>query len=105
MLRRTKFPTTDPARSLVLIGLLVLLVTVAYLPVFRADFTNYDDPYYVTNNPAVLAGVTWQGVQYAFSDLHTGNWHPVTWLSHMLDCQVFGTNPTGHHAVNLLFHL
>ncbi|HMC28626.1 MAG TPA: tetratricopeptide repeat protein, partial [Verrucomicrobiae bacterium] len=67
---------------------------------------NYDDPDYVTSNPVVQQGLTWQGVKWAFLNLHgqATYWHPVTWLSHMLDCQLFGLNPTGHHLMNLLFH-
>jgi tetratricopeptide (TPR) repeat protein len=66
-------------------------------------FINYDDPAYVTNNPHVQAGLTWEGVVWAFTG-HTDYWHPLTWLSHMLDWQLFGAKATGHRAVNLLWH-
>ncbi len=85
--------------------LLVLATVAAFWPVTRGDFINYDDPDYVTANPRVLQGLHWQGVAWAFRTTHANNWHPLTWLSHMLDCQLFGKDPTGPHAVNLLLHL
>jgi len=84
--------------------LLVLLTLVIYLPVLRCDFINFDDQVYVTENNFVQAGWTWGGVKWAFTTWDGGNWHPVTWLSHMTDCELFGTNPAAHHAVNVLFH-
>jgi tetratricopeptide (TPR) repeat protein len=88
---------------------IVLVLTVAVLALFgRAgnfDFTNYDDPEYVTGNPMVQAGLTWQGVGWAFTNGSAGMWHPLTWLSHMLDCQVFGLNPAASHWLNALLHL
>lgn len=66
-------------------------------------FINYDDPVYLTNNPRVQAGLTWDGVVWAFTG-KTDYWHPLTWLSHMLDWQVFGPDATGHRAVNLAWH-
>ena len=87
-------------------ALLLLLVTVAaYLQVFRADFVNYDDEAYVTANPHVQSGLTAEGLKWAFNIGYQGHWHPLTWLSHMLDCQLFGPSPIGPHAVNLLLHL
>jgi tetratricopeptide (TPR) repeat protein len=89
---------------LIVAGLLALGTLAVYLPVLGLDFTNYDDPDYVTENPAVRAGLTGPGLAWAFSHFHSGNWHPLTWASHMLDCQLFGLNPAGHHFSNLLFH-
>ena len=92
-------------RRLALISLLLAVTTLAaYWPVRRAGFTNFDDPVYVTNNPDVFRGLTWHGVVWAFSRVHGSNWHPLTWLSHMADCQVFGDNAGGHHLVNVGFH-
>jgi protein O-mannosyl-transferase len=89
----------------VLVALLLALVVVAvHLPVVRFDFTNYDDNEYVTRNPQVLKGLTWEGARWAFTHGHSANWHPVTWLSHMLDCQLYGLKPAGHHLTNLLLH-
>ncbi|HEY6065173.1 MAG TPA: tetratricopeptide repeat protein [Thermoanaerobaculia bacterium] len=68
-------------------------------------FTNYDDTDYVVRNPAVRAGLTWAGARWAFTTGWASNWHPLTWLSHMADVTLFGMNPAGHHATNLLLHL
>ena len=86
------------------IGLAVVTVAV-YLPVLRDGFVNYDDPEYITNNPHVNAGLTWSGMVWAFQSGQASNWHPLTWISHMLDCQFFGLQPAGHHLTNLLFHI
>jgi tetratricopeptide (TPR) repeat protein len=87
------------------IGLLLLLVTLAvYLPATSYEFINYDDPQYVTENHFVTSGLTWTGVQWGFGGVHASNWHPLTWLSHMLDCDLFRLNPAGPHLVNILFH-
>jgi tetratricopeptide (TPR) repeat protein len=83
---------------------LAVLVFAAYWRLWDAGFTNYDDPYYVTQNPDVTAGLTWSGFENAWRDTHTGNWHPVTMLSHVLDCELFGLNPRGHHFTNVLIH-
>src|SRR5262245_5016290 len=84
--------------------LLVAFVWSIYLPVIWFDFTNYDDPDYVLENAPVLNGLTWQGIQWAFTHFHSGNWHPLTWVSHILDCQFYGPLPAGHHVTNVLFH-
>ena len=85
--------------------LLLLLVLAVYLPVGGHGFLIYDDNGYVTENRHVLAGLDRESVAWAFSDLgSTGNWHPLTWLSHMLDVQLFGPRPGAHHLVNLGLH-
>jgi Flp pilus assembly protein TadD len=84
--------------------LLVLLVAVAYAPAVRCDFVNYDDPAYVSENRVLAGGFSWHGVAWAFTTLTGANWHPVTWLSHMLDCQLFGLDPGWHHAVSVALH-
>lgn len=87
------------------IALLLPLVTfVAFLPVLHFAFINFDDDFYVTANQQVSNGISWAGVKWAFTTLHQNNWHPLTWLSHMADCTLFGLNPAGHHCVNVLFH-
>ena len=88
---------------LICIGL-VLAVLAVYLPVIWFDFTNYDDPGYVLDNIAIQNGVTWPAIRWAFTHSHSANWHPVTWLSHMLDCQLYGLNPAGHHLTSIFFH-
>lgn len=76
-----------------LIALLLSLVTlVVYLPVTRHAFLSYDDDDYVTNNRMVQAGLTLAGVRWAFTTFHAANWHPLTWLSHMTDCELFRLN-------------
>jgi tetratricopeptide (TPR) repeat protein len=88
-----------------LIGLLLALITLlVYLPVARDGFVNYDDQDYVTENSVVQQGLTWTGIKWAFTTGHASNWHPLTWLSHMADCELFALNPGAHHLVNVLFH-
>jgi tetratricopeptide (TPR) repeat protein len=88
-----------------LIALLLALTTLlVYLPVTHSGFLNYDDDDYVTNNHDVQNGLTLAGIKWAFTTVHASNWHPLTWLSHMTDCELFGLNPGAHHFVNALFH-
>jgi tetratricopeptide (TPR) repeat protein len=88
------------------ICLVLALGTLAlYWPVIHHNFIGLDDNLYVTANPQVQAGLTWSGVQWAFQNSMAANWHPLTWLSHMLDCQWFGLNPAGHHLTNVFFHI
>ena len=91
-------------RSLLLCVLLIAVVVAFYSPVTHNGFLNYDDDQYITNNPHVRAGLTWQTVKWAFTTYDQANWHPLTWLSHALDCELFGLNPAGHHYVNVLLH-
>ena len=90
-----------------LICLLLSAITLlVFWPVTSHEFINYDDPLYVTENPHVQAGLTQESIVWAFGRV-TGEgtyWHPVTWLSHMLDCQLFGLKAGRHHLTNLLFH-
>ncbi|HZQ47254.1 MAG TPA: tetratricopeptide repeat protein, partial [Verrucomicrobiae bacterium] len=86
----------------VLLGLVTLVL---FAPVAGHEFINCDDPDYVTDNPPVNAGLTGTGVVWAFTKSHASNWHPLTWISHMVDCQMFGLKPAGHHIVNLFFHV
>ena len=84
--------------------LLVAAVLLVYWPVLDADFVNYDDQAYVTENRPVTAGLVGRSLLWAFTAFEAGNWHPLTWLSHMADCQAFGLRPGGHHATSLLLH-
>jgi protein O-mannosyl-transferase len=96
--------TNDGCNAL-LLGVLLAAVTVAaYLPVLEARFITFDDTLYVTDNPNVQAGLTWSGLRWAFTQSHAANWHPLTWLSHMLDCQLYRLRPAGHHLTSVLFH-
>lgn len=92
-------------RSTLFCGLLLLLTATVYWQVGTHEFNNFDDPDYVTANKMVQQGLSLEGVRWAFSNTFTGNWHPLTWLSHMVDCELFGIQPGPHHLVNLLFHL
>ena len=73
--------------------------------VARNGFVNFDDGWYVTQNPHVRSGLTFESTAWAFKTMSVTNWHPLTWLSHMLDYQLFGLNPTGHHLNNLFLHI
>ena len=97
------------------IGLgLVLLTVVAYWGVWNLDFVYFDDPGYVSQNLFVQRGLTWENVKWAFTSFFQSNWHPLSWLSHMADCQIFSSaldeqghlrDAGGHHVTNLLFHV
>jgi tetratricopeptide (TPR) repeat protein len=84
---------------------LALGTLIVYAPVLWCDFVGYDDTAYVTENQHVLQGLTWQQVDWAFANLAAGFWHPLTWLSHMLDVQLYGLHAWGHHLTNLLIHV
>src|SRR5438128_8762937 len=84
---------------------LALVTLLVYVPVFQAQFIGHDDPDYVTGNPHVLSGITLANLRWAFVTNHAGNWHPVTWLSLMLNSQYFGSSAGAFHAVNLLLHV
>jgi Flp pilus assembly protein TadD len=84
---------------------LVIITGTAYLQVKDHDFVNYDDNEYIAENLHVQAGLTFENVAWAFGTYHVSNWHPLTWISHMLDVQLFGLKPGAHHIINLLFHV
>ncbi len=86
--------------------LVLALTTLAVFWQLRnCEFIGYDDTTYVTENQHVQAGLRRDGFFWAFTTSHGGNWHPLTWLSHILDCQLFGLNPGRHHLANLLLHI
>jgi Tfp pilus assembly protein PilF len=98
-------PTFSPAVPQKHLALaLWLLVFLAYCPVIANDFINYDDPPYVVENFHVQSAITWQSIKWAFCTSLNANWHPLTWLSHMLDFQIFRLRPWGHHLSSLLLH-
>lgn len=84
---------------------LALVTLLAYSPVMRHGFAGLDDDLFVTNNLLVQKGLTWKGVTWALTTFHESMWHPVTWLSHMLDCELFGLDPRGHHLTNVFLHM
>ena len=85
--------------------LLIGIVLIAYGTVWNFEFINLDDDLYVTENVQVQQGLGWDSVVWAMTTMEAAFWHPLTWLSHILDYQLFGLNPAGHHLTNLLFHL
>jgi tetratricopeptide (TPR) repeat protein len=99
-------PTPRKPRGLTYLLLLGLVfVTLAlFWRSTQFDFVQYDDPEYVTDNYYVKNGLTVEGVIWAFTHAHSANWHPLTWVSHMIDADLFGLRPGGHHAINVIFH-
>jgi tetratricopeptide (TPR) repeat protein len=95
----------DWKQTLVLSCVLIVATVAVYFRVNSFPFVNYDDTLYVTQNSKVQAGLTWDTVHWAFTSYHVGTWHPVTWMSHALDCQLFDVDPAGPHGVNLLLHV
>ena len=91
-------------RDLLLAVLLATSVLVAYAGVRQHDFVNFDDPEYVVQNRHVTSGLTFANVAWSLTAVHSANWHPLTWMSHMLDCSLFGLDPGGHHVTNVLLH-
>src|SRR5271155_2873395 len=102
---RSSRPFQSPAwqtfLACVVLGAAVL-VSYAHAP--QNGFVDFDDYGYITNNTQIRAGLTWDTVKWAFTTYREANWHPLTWLSHALDCQLFGLNPAGHHCVDVLLH-
>jgi protein O-mannosyl-transferase len=106
-----KAAVTNPRRALnerwLVLAVSAFLAAVVWLVFGQAlghDFVNLDDGAYVYKNPQVSRGLTTEGIVWAFTHSHASNWHPLTWISHMLDCQFYGLNPGGHHLTNIVFH-
>jgi len=92
-------------KRVVIFSLLLVAATLAfYNPLVGNRFTDFDDSVYILKNSQVQTGLTWNTVKWSFTTFHAGFWHPLTWLSHALDCQIFRLNPAGHHYTNLLLH-
>ncbi len=88
-------------------GVCIFLAAITFVvfgQTLRYEFVSFDDNLYVYENPAVQKGLTWEGFRWALTYGEIGHWHPLTWLSHMLDCQFYGLNPGGHHLTNILLH-
>jgi tetratricopeptide (TPR) repeat protein len=95
----------DSPRAIALVALGLAAITVLlYARVAGFEFILFDDGSYVTENPHVRGGLSWSDVEWAFTAFHSANWHPLTWLSHMLDVQLFGLAPGPHHLVNVALH-
>jgi protein O-mannosyl-transferase len=103
------YVSAQPPRWRVVVLLAVLLAAgtaAVYAPAMRNGFVNLDDPDYVTKNPYVLGGLNWADVRWALgSNYPSSNWHPLTWISHMADVRLYGTNPAGHHFTSVLLHI
>jgi tetratricopeptide (TPR) repeat protein len=84
---------------------LIILNLAIYAPIQNHDFVGYDDRGYITENRHVRTGLSWDNIVWAFTKSDQANWHPVTWISHMIDVQMFGVRPGPHHDVNLLLHI
>jgi tetratricopeptide (TPR) repeat protein len=94
------------SRTALIIPLLLMAGTIlCYWQVASHEFVAFDDAEYISENPHVKSGLTWSGIIWAFTSNYASNWHPLTWLSHMLDCQLYGLNPAGHHLTNVFLHL
>jgi cytochrome c-type biogenesis protein CcmH/NrfG len=93
-----------PRYALVITSFLVIAIVVVYIQVVTFDFTSYDSATYVYENQYVKAGLTPKSIHWAFTATTASNWHPLTWLSHMLDVQLYGLNPGWHHLTNVLLH-
>src|ERR1044072_5174420 len=83
---------------------LVAIVWIVFSQTLGHEFINYDDDQYVRENPRITKGLTFDGIQWAFTHVHAANWHPLTSISHMLDCQIYGLQPWGHYLTNLVLH-
>jgi protein O-mannosyl-transferase len=100
-------PAENPSarrHDLLVCFLLLLAILAVFSQVRSFDFVNIDDPEYITTNARVRAGLSWEGLRWAFTSGYAGNWFPITWLSHMLDAQLFGMDAGLHHIVNVLLH-
>ena len=86
-------------------AVLFIITLVVFWQTGEHQFINFDDPLYVTNNPHVKGGITGKNIVWAFTTTAASNWHPLTWLSHMVDVEVFGLNPRGHHLTNVFIHI
>lgn len=93
-------------KNVVLVSLVLIAVNlIIYAPTWQHTFLHYDDPFYVSENAEVSQGLTGHGITWAFTSSHSANWHPLTWLSHMLDVQLFGMRAGPHHIINVLLHI
>lgn len=102
---RTYNMKVSPMRNKMFLCIFLAVITLAvYWQTADHQFVNYDDGVYITENPHVKAGLSMEGTKWAFTTMHTGNWHPLTWLSHMLDISMFGLDPGPHHLMNAAFH-
>jgi tetratricopeptide (TPR) repeat protein len=93
-----------PLQTLLVCASLALAVLAVYWPLWHCGFVIFDDYDYVVNNQAIQHGLNARSISWAFTTTYAGNWHPLTWISHLLDFQLYGLNPAGHHATSLMLH-
>ena len=94
-----------PGREVLVAAGLVVVTLTLFAPVWGYGFVSWDDPWYITSNPHVTGGLGWAAVSWALTTGGEFYWHPLTWLSHMLDVQMYGVSPGGHHLTSVLLHL
>lgn len=92
-------------KHILICALLIIMIVAVYGQTMRHGFSTYDDPQYVTENPHVTSGLSVSSIVWAFTSAHSSNWHPLTWISHQLDCQLYGLKPWGHHLTNVILHI
>ncbi len=104
--RVRKIETTPRSRlaHFAVCGAVVVLIWIVFGQTLSYDFVNYDDKTYVYGNSLISAGLSWHGFARAFVDTQTNNWHPLTLVSHMIDCQLYDLKPGGHHFTNVFLH-
>src|SRR5436305_3159379 len=100
----TKTVRTQLVLKFAICAALIAITWAVFGQTLGHEFVNFDDPIYVSENDQVHGGLSWHGVAWAFTHIHSHNWHPLTTMSHMLDCQLFGLKPGAHHFVNVLLH-
>ncbi|MBK5273631.1 MAG: tetratricopeptide repeat protein [Desulfuromonadales bacterium] len=99
------FEKCNSKRNVIVLCIALVVITLAvYFQVGDHPFSTFDDPSYVTDNVHISSGITGKNISWAFSSVEAANWHPITWLSHMTDAQIYGLNPRGHHLTNVLIH-
>src|ERR1700719_3629605 len=103
-MQKKRLNRQDRLRTEVICVLLAVIVWIVYGQTLRHDFVNYDDNDYVYENPRITNGLTFNGIEWAFTHVHAANWHPLTTISHMLDVQLYGLQPWGHHLTNVILH-
>ena len=103
--RTLSAPDRAPQRIWLFPLMLAIATAAIYSPVLWHPFVNYDDQAYIVENGNLRAGLTLPTLRWALTSMEESNWHPLTWLSHALDCQLFGLNPAGHHATSLVLHI
>src|SRR5213594_4780454 len=105
-IRTRAIETSSPSLSVQLgvCAVIIILIWIVFGQTLGHDFVNYDDKTYVYENSLVSAGLSLHGLSRAFVDTQTNNWHPLTIISHMIDCQLFDLKAGGHHFTNVFFH-